>query len=400
MRRVAVTGVGVVSAIGRDSESFWRACSEGRSGIGPIDAVDCSNLKFANGAEVRGFDPFLYFDPKAAAQLDRAVLFAGAAAAQALNAACSTVVPARSGVVTGCSVGGKPTEEEAYRQLYDEKRTRFDPLTIPRIMASASASWISMRYGMTGPSYTISTACASAAHAIGHAFWMVRSGLLDLAVAGGTEAPITLGLLKAWEAMRVVAPDTCRPFSKNRRGLILGEGAAMLVLEPLEAARARGVPILGEVCGFGMSSDASHLTMPSADGAACAMRAALADAAMAPEQVGYINAHGTGTPANDPTESRAILSVFPHSPPVSSTKSLHGHALGASPALEAVATILGLHHGLLPPTANFTEPDSDCPLDVIPNQARPALVEAALSNSFAFGGLNAVLAFRQPPLSP
>jgi nodulation protein E len=396
MRRVVVTGTGVVSALGNDTTSFWRALAEGRPAIGPIQAVDCSPLKFGRGAEVADFDPLAHFDPKSAAQLDRSVLFAGAAAAQALAASGAAILPDRSAAVTGSSLGGKPTEDESYRQLYAEKKTRFDPLTIPRIMTNASASWISMRHGITGPCYTVSTACASAAHAIGQAFWMVRGGLVDLALAGGVDTPFTLGLLRAWEAMRVISPDTCRPFSKDRRGLVLGEGAAMLVLEPLDAALARGARIEGEICGFGMSSDAGHLTMPSAEGAAQAMRAALADAGMAPEQVGYINAHGTGTVANDPTETRAIRSVFRDPPPVSSTKSMHGHALGASPALEAVATLLALRHGLLPPTANFTEPDPECPLDVIPNQARPARVEAALSNSFAFGGLNAVLAFRGP----
>lgn len=395
MRRVAITGAGVISALGPDCAAFWAALAEGRPGIGPITAVDCSALKFANGAEVRGFDPFLHFDPKVALQLDRTVQLAGVAAAEALAASGLVLDPARTAVVTGCSVGGKCTEDETYRQLYEEKKTRFDPLTIPRVMANGSASWISMRYGITGPAYTVSTACASAAHAIGQAFWMVRSGVVDAALAGGNEAPFTLGMLRGWEAMRVVASDTCRPFAVDRKGLILGEGAAMLVLEPLEHARARGARVLAELCGFGMSSDASHLTMPSAEGAAAAMRAALADAALAPEQIGYINAHGTGTPANDVTETKAIRAVFATPPPVSSTKSMHGHALGAAGALESVATLMVFERDRLPPTANFTQPDAACDLDVIPNEARAARVEAALSNSFAFGGLNAVLAFRR-----
>ena len=220
---------------------------------------------------------------------------------------------------------------------------------------------------------------------------------LEMAVTGGSEAPFTIGLLKAWEAMRVIAPDTCRPFSKDRRGMILGEGGAMMILEPLDAAKARGARIYAEVCGSGMSSDAHHLTQPTVDGPARAMRAALRDAGLQPEQVGYINAHGTGTPGNDPTETRAIREVFgAHADKmaVSSTKSLHGHALGAAGALEAIATILALHHGILPPTANYNERDPECDLDYIPNQSRAARVEAALSNSFAFGGLNAVVAFR------
>jgi nodulation protein E len=264
-------------------------------------------------------------------------------------------------------------------------------------MSNAGASHIAMELTLTGPAYTISSACSSANHAIGQALWMLRSGQADLALAGGSEAPFSLGLLKAWEAMRVVSPDTCRPFSLDRKGLILGEGGAMLVLEPLDSARARGARIYAELAGTGMSADAHHITQGSVTGPAQALRAALADAELPPEAVEYINAHGTGTPVNDPTEARAIRDVFGRHADrlaVSSTKSLHGHALGAAGALEAVATALALHRGMLPPTANFSAPDPECDLDVIPNQARRAAVGAALSSSFAFGGLNAVLAFR------
>jgi len=265
-------------------------------------------------------------------------------------------------------------------------------------MANAGASHISMEFGITGPAFTISTACSSSGHAIGQAFMMVRSGMTDLAITGGSEAPFSYGILKAWEAMRVVSTDTCRPFSKDRRGMILGEGAAMFVIEPLDAAIARGARVHAELVGFGMSSDACHITQPSSDGAARAMRAALRDAKLAPEQIGYINAHGTATPANDPTETAAIRAVFgTHTArlPVSSTKSMHGHTLGAAAALECLAAVLALRDGILPPTVNFNEPDPDCDLDVIPNHARAAQVEYALSNSFAFGGLNAVLALRK-----
>jgi nodulation protein E len=264
-------------------------------------------------------------------------------------------------------------------------------------MANAGASGISMDLGLMGPTYTVSTACSSANHAIGQAFRMVRDGEVEVAVTGGSEAPFTLGLLKAWEAMRVISSDTCRPFSKDRKGMILGEGGAMMIIEPLEAARARGARIYCEICGLGMSSDAHHLTQPLMDGPARAMRGALKDAGLAPEEIGYINAHGTGTPGNDPVESQAIRAVFgAHADKlaVSSTKSMHGHALGAAGALEAVATILALHHGILPPTANYNERDPECDLDYIPNNPRAQTVGAALSNSFAFGGLNAVIAFR------
>jgi nodulation protein E len=271
-------------------------------------------------------------------------------------------------------------------------------MTIPLTMANAGASQISLEYGITGPTYTVSTACSSANHAIGQAFWLVRNGVADRAVTGGSEAPFTFGLLKAWEAMRVISPDTCRPFSKDRRGMILGEGGGMLVLETREAAEARGAHIYGEVCGFGMSSDAHHITQPSAEGAARAMRAALADGGIGAAAIGYINAHGTGTLANDATETKAIrMAMGEHADQVkvSSTKSMHGHALGAAGAIEGAATVLALDRGLLPPTANFTAPDPECDLDVIRNVAHRAEVEYALSNSFAFGGLNAVLLFRR-----
>jgi len=301
------------------------------------------------------------------------------------------------GIITGSCVGGQSTEDLGFVEVYKLGRNRVHPLTIPKTMANAGASHISMEFGITGPSYTISTACSSAGHAIGQAFWMVRNGIVDAAIAGGSEAPFSMGFLKAWEAMRIVAPDTCRPFSRDRKGLILGEGAAMLILEPLENAQARGIKIWGEIAGFGMSSDAYHLTQPLAEGAAQAMRSALEDAAIEPSAVGYINAHGTGTQANDATEAQAIRQVFgAHTDKlaVSSTKSMHGHALGAAGALEAAATLMALDRCLIPPTANFTECDPACPLDVVPNVARAANIECALSNSFAFGGLNAVLVFR------
>jgi nodulation protein E len=394
---VVVTGIGVVSALGVDREVFWRSLTEGRCGIEPIEAVDCSALKFSLGAEVKGFDPLAWLAAKEAGMMDRSTQFAVVAAMEALAESGAEARGERAAVVTGCSLGGKHTEDEAYQGLYAEKRTRFEPLTIPRTMTNAGASWISMRHGITGPCYTVSTACASAAHAMGQAFWMVRSGLAEVAVTGGNDAPFTLGMLRGWESMRVVSPEPCRPFSQDRRGLSLGEGAAMFVLESWDAARARGAHMYAEIRGLGMSADAGHITMPSADGAARAMRAALRDAGLAAEQIGYINAHGTGTAVNDATETRAIREVFPVPPPVSSTKSMHGHALGAAGALEAAATVLALDRGVLPPTVNFRAADAQCDLDVIPNTARTLSVEAALSNSFAFGGLNAVLAFARVP---
>lgn len=400
-RRVAITGIGAVCALGGDAREFWKSLRHGRSGIGPITQLDVSSLRFQNGGEARAFDPSDHFDEKQAGFLDRFAQFAVVAAREAVRDAGVEWTPqlrARTAIVTGCCVGGKITEDEGFLNVYKLNKPRVNPLTIARSMGNAGASHISMETGVTGPTFTLSTACSSANHAIGQAFWLVRDGLAEMAITGGSEAPFSFGNLKAWEAMRVVAPDTCRPFSKDRRGMILGEGGAILILEPLEAARARGARLYAEIVGFGMSSDAYHLTQPSVDGPARAMQMALCDGGIAPEQVGYINAHGTATPANDPTEIaaiRAALGARAEKVAVSSTKSMHGHALGAAGAIEAAATALALSHSLLPPTANFTEPDPECDLDVIPNVARPAEVECALSNSFAFGGLNAVLAFRR-----
>lgn len=400
MRRVAVTGLGSISALGRSVPEFAAALREGRGGIGPIRSADVSTLRFQNGAEVADYCHKPYFDDRRADFIDRFAQFAVIAAREAVAGAGVEWTPAlreSAAIVTGSCVGGQSTEDTGFVDLYKKGLNRVHPLTIPKTMANAGASHISMEFGLTGPAFTISTACASAAHAIAQGYSMIRSGVTDLAIAGGSEAPFSLGILKAWEAMRVVSPDTCRPFSKDRRGMILGEGAAMLVLEPLDAALARGARVHAEIVGFGMSADACHITQPSSEGAARAMRSALRDAKLAPEQIGYINAHGTATPVNDPAEAAAIRAVFgPHADrlAVSSTKSMHGHALGAAAALEAVAAILALRDGVLPPTANFQVPDPECDLDVIPNESRRAQVEYALSNSFAFGGLNAVLAFR------
>lgn len=402
MRRVAVTGLGMICALGNNVGECWLALREGRSAIRRMELVDASLLRFQNAAEVRGFDPARHFAEDKLAQYDRFTQFALVAAREAIQDsfgrdALAGVSTETMAVITGSCTGGQTSEDRQFVELYGNQSGRVHPLTIPRTMANAATSHIAMEFGITGPAFTISTACSSANHAIGEAFCMVRDGRADLAIAGGSEAPFSLGMLKAWEAMRVVAPDTCRPFSKDRQGMILGEGAAMLVLEPLDAAKARGAHVHGEIAGFGMSSDAFHLTRPSAQGAARAMKAALSDARMSAEQVGYINAHGTATPQNDVTEAEAIREVFgTHADTlaVSSTKSMHGHALGAAGALEAVATLLALRDGFLPPTANFTAPDPQCALDVVPNRGRAARVESALSNSFAFGGLNAVLAFR------
>ncbi|HET6217940.1 MAG TPA: beta-ketoacyl-[acyl-carrier-protein] synthase family protein [Acidobacteriaceae bacterium] len=408
--RVVISGMGVISALGLDQQGFWHALVNGKSGIGPIPndvgpvaEMGMTQVRFKNGAAVTGYDAETYFPRKTLSFMDRFAQFSVIAAREAVTMAgieWTEELRDSAAVITGSCMGGRFTDEVGYWELFHHGRHRVHPLTIPLGMSNAGASHISMEYGIHGPAYTFSTACSSSAHAIGNALWMVRSGAAPLAIAGGSESPLFLGGLKAWEAMRVVSPDTCRPFSANRSGMILGEGAAMLVLEPLERALARGAKPLAEIVGFGMSADACHVTQPSAEGAARAIRSALRDGGLAPEQVGYINAHGTATEANDRMEAAAIHNVFgchASALPVSSTKSMHGHTLGAAGAIEAAATVLALRKGMLPPTANFTQPDPECELDVIPNHAREAKVEVALSQSFAFGGLNAVLAFRAMP---
>lgn len=410
MHRVVISGMGALSALGLDVESFWQSLAKGESKIGPLPEdvgpapeMGMSQVRFKNGASLYGYDPEIHFPRKNLNFMDRFAQYAVVAARQAVEMAgikWTEDLRERAAVVTGSCMGGRTTEEAGYWELFHHGRNRVHPLTIPLGMSNAGASHISIEFGLHGPAFNLSTACSSSSHAIGQAFWMVRSGLTPLAIAGGSEAPLFLGGLKAWEAMRVVSPDTCRPFSLNRSGMILGEGAAMLILEPLESALSRGVQPIAEIVGFGMSADACHMTQPSSEGAARAIRAAMSDAGLAPEEIGYINAHGTGTEANDRMEVCAIRTVFEGQAErilVSSTKSMHGHTLGAAGAIEAAATALALQRGLLPPTANFTIADPDCDLDVIPNVPRAAHVGAALSNSFAFGGLNAVLALRAYP---
>lgn len=400
-RRVVITGLGVISSIGNTADEFWRSVCECRGGIAPLESVDSTGLRFQNGAQVKNYNPHEHFSDKELEILDRFSQFGLCAAREAVGRAhveWTDELRQRTCVITGTGIGGQETHDKSFLEFYKHGRNRVHPLTIPRIMPNSAASGISMEYGIIGPTYTISTACASANHAIGNAFWMVRGGLSDLAIAGGSETPFSLGYLKAWEAIRVVASDTCRPFSKNRQGMILGEGGAMLVLETLASAARRGAEIYAEIVGFGMSADACHITKPERAGAERAMRLALEDGGVAPEQIDYINAHGTGTPTNDSMETSAIRSVFGRHADelaVSSTKSLHGHVLGGTSAIEDVATVLALKNGVLPPTANFVEADPECNLDVVPNEARAEPIDYAMSNAFAFGGLNAVLVFRR-----
>ena len=401
MRRVAVTGMGLICALGNTVEDCWRRARSGESRILQMRDPGNPAYKFQKAAQAWDFEPLDYFTEKDLLMLERFALMGVAAGRQAIAQSGLEFTPGlrdSTAVITGSSVGGQFTEEEGYLRLYRENNTRVSPLTIPRTMSNAAASRISLEFGIHGPAYTVSTACSSANHALGQAFWMVRNGQVTAAVAGGSEAVFAEGLLRAWEAMRVVSPDICRPFSADRRGLSLGEAGAMLVLEDWDHARARGAAILGEVAGFGMSSDAHHITQPCMEGPAKAMTWAIRDAGIGPEEIDYINAHGTGTQANDVTETQAIHSVLgAHAGKVlvSSTKSMHGHTLGAAGAVEAVLTLMALACGTVPPTANFTTPDPACDLDVVPNEARKASLEYALSNTFAFGGLNATLVLKR-----
>jgi nodulation protein E len=400
MHRVVITGIGVISAIGLNRHEFWASLTEGKSGIGEFEQPEYGPIRFRNAAVVKGFRPEDHFPDKNVAFMDRFAQFSVIAAREAVAQAgieWNPELQEGTAIITGSCIGGRIAEETGYWNLFHLNKNRVHPLTIPLGMANSGASHISMEYCIHGPTFTFSTACSSSSHAIGHAFWMVRSGAAPMAIAGGADAPIYFGHLKAWEAMRVISQDTCRPFSIDRSGLIVGEGASMLVLESLEAALARGARPIAEIVGFGMSSDASHITQPQVEGAARAIRGAIKDAGLEPEQIGYINAHGTATEANDKMEIAAIRKVFGAAAEklqISSTKSMHGHTMGAAGAIEAAATAFTLERGVLPPTANFTRPDPECDLDVIPNKARTATVECALSTSFDFGGLNAVLALR------
>jgi len=400
-RRVVITGTGIISAIGNNTHDFWKNLVACNSGIEPFDSVDPALMRFKNGAEVKKFDASTLIEKSDLDLMDRFAQFSVVAAKEAVKQ--SGIIfneenGYRSAVICGTSIGGVHAQEQTYIDLYRENKSRVHPLSIPKTMPNGAASNVSMQMGITGPVYTISTACASSNHAIGNAFWLIRNGLCDQALAGGSETPFTYTFLKAWEAIRVVSPDTCRPFSKTRQGMILGEGSGMILLETLENAKKRGAEILAEIVGFGMSSDASHITKPDQKGAERAMKLAMEDAKMNVEQVGYINAHGTGTLVNDTMEVAAIKNVFGNHAnqlPISSTKSMHGHALGATSSLEAIATIMALKNGILPPTANFEEVDETCNIDVIANASRIKSIKYALSNAFAFGGLNAVLAFKK-----
>ena len=400
MTRIAVTGFGQISAMGHDVPTFWSNAKAGRPGIGQVSPELYDHLTYKMAAEVRDYQPADHFANRQANMLDRFSQFSIIAAREAVASAAldlSGALATETAVVAGTGAAGLTTLDEAYHRLY-ARNARLHPLTIPRFMVSAAASQISMDLGIRGACFSVSSACSTSNHALGVAMMMLRTGQSRIVLAGGSETSFSIGAMKAWEALRVVAPDTCRPFSRDRKGMIVGEGAGILVLETFESAEQRGVPILAELLGFGFCADADDLVQPAADGAIMSMERALNDGGVAPEEIDYISAHGTGTQLNDVNETRAIRHVFgDHADRlvISATKSMHGHCLGASGALEMIATIMGMRENLAPPTANFTEPDPECDLDYAPNEARPMEIRTALSNSFAFGGLNAALVVRR-----
>ena len=400
-RRVAVTGLGIVSALGTGYAAHTEGLKQGRCGIGPIRRFDPERLMVKIGAEARQFEGEAYFSKNEISLLDRISQMALIAAREAIGQSgldFRTALGPSTATILGTAMGGLHTQDENYYVVYHEMKNRVHPFIIPRLMSNAPVSQISMAHGLQGPAFSVATACSSSNHAIGQAFHLIRGGTCDAAVTGGTESVLCFGGMKAWEGLRVMSKDACRPFSRTRNGMVLGEGAAILVLEELAHARARGAEILGEIVGFGMTADAGDIVQPALEGAAGAIRMALADGGVAADEIGYINAHGTATAMNDRVEAAAIRSVLgAHADEVmvSSTKSMHGHAIGAAGAIEAVATLMALREGVIPPTIGWEGPDPEIALDVVPNAAREARVGAALSNSFAFGGLNAVLAFRR-----
>jgi len=400
VKRVVITGAGTINALGHNVLQTLEAMREGRCGIGPLDFRDVDRLAIKIGGQVHDFNADSEFNRQQMSLYDRFTQFTLLAAKEAIGQSGLTFtgeLAATSGVVLGTAGGGVSTWDDNYRAVYEEGKNRVHPFVVPKLMNNAAASHVSMEFNLKGPSFTVSTACASSNHAMAQAFAMVRSGMSKAMITGGSESMLCFGGVKAWEGLRVMSKDACRPFSANRNGMVQGEGAAIFVFEEYEHARARGADILAEVSGFAMTSDAADIVMPSKHGAGRAIAGALKDARINPEEVGYINAHGTGTAANDKTECAAVADVFGRYADdlmISSTKSMHGHLIGGTGAVELLAVIMALRDGVIAPTIGYEEPDPECALDVVPNTAREAQVDVALSNAFAFGGLNAVMALR------
>ena len=400
MNRVVITGAGTINALGGSVSETLQAMREGQLGIGPLQMRDLDRLSVKIGGQIKDFDPETHFDRQKLALYDRVtqlVLLASREAMAQSGLEITEELSETTGVVLGTAAGGMNTWDDNFRSVYEEGKNRVHPFVVPKLMTNAAASHLSMAHNIKGPSLTVSTACASSNHAIGLAFHMVRSGMAQVMLAGGGDAMLTFGGIKAWEGLRVMSKTACRPFSANRSGMVQGEGAGVFVLETYEGAKARGAEILAELIGFSMTSDAGDIVMPNQQGAVRAIRGALRDACLDPQDIGYINAHGTGTAANDKTECAAVTEAFgAHAPALmmSSTKSMHGHLIGGTGAVELLACLMALRDGVIAPTIGYEQPDPNCALDVVPNVARQAKVTATLSNAFAFGGMNAVLALK------
>jgi nodulation protein E len=409
-RRVVVTGLGVVTPIGLNVPEFWSGITSGKCGVTKLEGLpeeDLNDLKIKIAAQIKDFLPREqlkgYKRDKIIMHADRFSWFAAAAAAEAI-AQSGLEVPfvngQRSACIIGSGAGGLMTLESAYRDLFILKKKATNPLTLLRIIGSSASAHVGIEYGIKGPTFATCSACSTATHAIGLARDFIRNGMVDVAVAGASESVINFGTMRAWQALHVLSPEGCFPFSKNRNGTVLGEGAGILVLESYDHAKARGATILAELCGFGMTSDAKDMVNPDIDGPRNAMAFALKDAGLEPTQIDYLNAHGTATTINDRNETNAIKDLFgKHASkmPVSSTKSMHGHPLGAGGGIEAVACIKAMQESYIPATIGLTVPDPDCDLDYVPNVGRKQALGYTMSNSFAFGGLNAVLVFGPPP---
>jgi nodulation protein E len=404
---VVVTGLGVVTPIGTTVADFWASCREGRSVVGPLGGFPLEDLKILIAAQIKDFDHRARLKhskrDKIIVHADRYSWFAAAAADEAIRQS-GLEVPFENALRTACIIGsgagGFVSLENAYRDLFIANKRATHPLTLLRIIGSSAAAHVGIEYGVKGPTFATCSACSTAAHAIGIGRDYIRSGLVDVAIVGASESVINYGTMKAWQAMHVLSPQGCFPFAKKRNGTVLGEGAGILVLESEEHARRRGAKALAELCGFGMTSDSKDMVNPDIDGPSEAMRLALGDARVSPTDVDYVNAHGTATTINDRNETNAIKNVFgAHAAKlaISSTKSMHGHPLGAGGAIEAVASIKALQENWVPPTIGLDEADPECDLDYVPNAGRDKQVTYAMSNSFAFGGLNAVLVFGPPP---
>lgn len=406
-RRVVVTGMGCITPIGNDVETFWKSCRAGTNGVGPVQGFDPEDLYITIAAQVKDFDArsrLTGIRDKTLPHADRYSQMAGVAAIEAVKQSgleTPLADPYRGASIIGSGAGGLTTYETAYRDLFIHKKKATHPLTLLRIIGSSACAHVGIEYGLKGPTFGTVSACATATHAIGLSYQFIKSGMIDVSITGASEAIINYGSMRAWQAMRVLSDKGCFPFSKTRNGTVLGEGAGILVLEDLEHATKRGAKIIAELMGFAMTSDAKDMVNPDIEGPEQAMRRALADAGLEPEAIDYLNAHGTATAINDVNETNAIKRVFgAHAKSkltVSSTKSMHGHLLGAGGAVEAIACIKATQDQFLPPTIGLAEPDPDCDLDYVANKGREQKVRYTMSNSFAFGGLNAVLVFGPPP---